>query len=61
MPVPFQVSEPGSPGFGAVQKRQASLPVCWSKAATNPRAPSSPPELPEITSEPTASGADVAP
>ncbi len=24
---PFHVSEPGSPGFGTVQKRQTSLPV----------------------------------
>ena len=59
--VPIHVSEPGSPGFGTVQNRQASFPVSVSKAATKPRIPSSPPDGPTTTSLPTTSGADVAP
>jgi hypothetical protein len=34
------------PGAGTVQNRQTSFPVDWSNAATNPRTPSSPPDVP---------------
>ena len=61
MALPRQVSEPGSPGAGTVQKRQTSLPDSASKAAMNPRMPSSPPDTPDTTSVPTTSGAPVAP
>ncbi len=58
---PGQLSEPGSPGAGIVQKRQTSLPVSASYAATNPRTPSSPPEVPTSTLSFTTRGALVAP
>src|SRR3954452_6245377 len=35
----FQVSLPGSPGFGTEYQRQSSLPVLASSAATQPRVP----------------------
>src|SRR5215510_15242766 len=38
----FQVSLPGSPGFGITYHRQSSLPVLASNAATQPRVPASP-------------------
>ena len=38
MSFPFQVSEPGSPGSGTVQKRQTSLPVACRRRRRN-RAP----------------------
>ena len=53
---PFHVSDPGSPGFGTVQKRHTSLPVSWSCAATKPLAPCSPPVTPEMTRLPAVSG-----
>src|SRR5215468_1366118 len=42
----FQVSLPGSPGAGMVYLRHRSLPVAASSAATQSRAPPSPPEAP---------------
>src|SRR5437899_12955242 len=38
----FQVSLPGSPGFGTTYHRHSSLPVRASSAATQPRVPASP-------------------
>src|SRR5262249_29051745 len=38
----FQVSLPGSPGFGTAYQRQSSLPVLTSSAASQPRVPASP-------------------
>src|ERR1700761_79318 len=38
----FQVSEPGSPGFGIAYQRHSSLPVLASRAASQPRVPASP-------------------
>src|SRR6266571_7695093 len=38
----FQVSLPGSPGFGTTYHRHSSLPVLASKAAIQPRVPASP-------------------
>src|SRR6266852_531448 len=38
----FQVSLPGSPGFGTAYHRQSSLPVRASSAASQPRVPPSP-------------------
>ena len=38
----FQVSLPGSPGFGTAYQRHSSLPVLTSSAATQPRVPPSP-------------------
>src|ERR1700726_2385923 len=38
----FQVSLPGSPGFGTAYQRHSSLPVLASSAASQPRVPPSP-------------------
>src|ERR1700730_10864204 len=38
----FQVSLPGSPGFGTAYHRHTSLPVLASSAASQPRVPASP-------------------
>src|SRR5437660_5665207 len=43
----FQVSLPGSPGFGTAYQRHSSLPVLASSAATQPRVP--PPAAPFAT------------
>src|SRR3954452_19784003 len=45
----FQVSLPGSPGFGTAYQRQSSLPVLTSRAATQPRVPASPAPFATIT------------
>src|SRR5712664_1327891 len=58
---PGQLDDPGSPGPGIVQNRHASFPVSASIAATNPRTPSSPPDVPTIILSLTTSGALVAP
>src|SRR6266581_1687249 len=55
----FQVSLPGSPGFGIAHQRHSSLPVRASSAASQPRVPWSP--LPFATSTlPSAVIGDVA-
>src|SRR3954452_14083435 len=45
----FQVSLPGSPGFGTAYQRQSSLPVVASSAPSQPRVPSSPAPLATMT------------
>src|SRR2546429_8812557 len=45
----FQVSLPGSPGFGTTYQRQSSLPDRASSAATQPRVFASPAPLATIT------------
>ena len=52
-----QVSLPGSPGAGTVQKRHARLPVLASYASRNPRIANSPPAMPTMTLSLTMSGA----
>ena len=54
---PGQVSEPGSPGAGIVYVRHSSFPVSGSSAATNPRTPNSPPDVPTISLPLAMSGA----
>src|ERR1700758_4335656 len=53
----FQVSLPGSPGFGIAYHRHSSLPVRASSAATQPRVPPSPAPLATITLPSATSGA----
>src|SRR5919198_4773476 len=53
----FQVSLPGSPGFGTAYQRQSSLPVLASSAATQPRVPWSPAPFATITLPSATSGA----
>src|SRR5262245_44670936 len=53
----FQVSLPGSPGFGTTYQRHSSLPVRASSAATHPRVFASPAPLATITLPPAAIGA----
>src|SRR5437660_7253958 len=53
----FQVSLPGSPGFGTEYQRQSSLPVLASSAATQPRVPASPAPFATITLPSATSGA----
>src|SRR5262252_2208101 len=45
----FQVSLPGSPGFGTTYQRHSSLPVFASSAAIHPRVFASPAPLATIT------------
>ena len=45
----FQVSLPGSPGFGTTYQRHSSLPVLASSAASQPRVPASPAPLATMT------------
>src|SRR5579884_2259442 len=56
-----QVSAPGSPFAGIVQRRQRRFPSEALYAAMNPRMPQSPPETPAITMSLTARGATVEP
>src|SRR5215467_12218482 len=53
----FQVSLPGSPGFGITYHRHDSFPVLASSAATHPRVPASPAPLATRTLPSTVSGA----
>ena len=53
----FQVSLPGSPGFGTAYQRHSSLPVLASSAASQPRVPPSPAPLATMTLPSAASGA----
>ena len=55
-----QVSDPGSPFAGTVQKRQVSFPVSAEMAATKPRWPDPPPVTPTRTLSFTTTGAAVA-
>src|SRR5277367_2038221 len=57
---PNQLSPPGSPFAGTVQKRQARFPVAASHASINPRMPNAPPEIPTIALSLITIGASVA-
>src|SRR3954467_13191996 len=55
----FQVSLPGSPGFGIAYQRHSSLPVRASSAATQPRVPPPAAPLATITLPSTGSGGEL--
>src|SRR2546425_3012788 len=57
--VSFQVSLPGSPGFGTTYQRQSSLPVRASSPAIQPRVFASPAPLATITLPSAVMGAEL--